>query len=275
MRFIGLRLSSSRAVQALAISFATVSIALQPDADASLGQDSSHPVVRASVPFVPHAGQWDRRAAFAARTFAGTLFVTTDGQLVYRLQGMPATRAANIAASRNVRQRHSRQMPKRTADWVLTETFIDSHRQPMHVVPRNGVRATGHLGHFLGFDERRRQRGVDTFERVNLGEVFPGIDIQLRATGGNVEKIFTVAAGSNPGQIALRIGGATQLELGVEGELIVYIGNRALIYAPPVAFQEDLHGDVHYVPVRYILDGRQYRFAVSDFEPTQPLVIRC
>ena len=29
------------------------------------------------VQFVPNAGQWDSRAAFAAHTFAGTLFVTT------------------------------------------------------------------------------------------------------------------------------------------------------------------------------------------------------
>ncbi|MBK9608824.1 MAG: hypothetical protein IPO58_21200 [Betaproteobacteria bacterium] len=40
-----------------------------------------------TVPFVPNAGQWDARAAFAARTFAGTLFVTTAGQLVYSLPG--------------------------------------------------------------------------------------------------------------------------------------------------------------------------------------------
>ena len=42
-----------------------------------------------SVPFVPNAGQWDARAAFAARTFAGTVFVTTEGQIVYSLPGKP------------------------------------------------------------------------------------------------------------------------------------------------------------------------------------------
>ena len=40
---------------------------------------------RATVPFVVNAGQWDKRAAFAAQTFAGTVFVTTDGALVYSL----------------------------------------------------------------------------------------------------------------------------------------------------------------------------------------------
>jgi hypothetical protein len=39
------------------------------------------------VPFVQNAGQWDKRAAFAAQTFAGTMFVITDGRLVHRLPG--------------------------------------------------------------------------------------------------------------------------------------------------------------------------------------------
>ncbi len=44
---------------------------------------------RATVPFVANAGQWDARAAFAAQTFAGTVFVTKQGELVYSLPGKP------------------------------------------------------------------------------------------------------------------------------------------------------------------------------------------
>ena len=32
-----------------------------------------------AVPFVPNAGQWGERAAFAAQTFAGKLYVTQQG----------------------------------------------------------------------------------------------------------------------------------------------------------------------------------------------------
>jgi hypothetical protein len=46
-------------------------------------------IAERSVPFVPNAGQWDARAAFAAQTFAGTLFVTKQGELVYSLPGKP------------------------------------------------------------------------------------------------------------------------------------------------------------------------------------------
>ena len=50
-----------------------------------------------SVPFVPNAGQWDARAAFAAQTFAGTLFVTQQGELVYSLPGRPLP-GSNVGA---------------------------------------------------------------------------------------------------------------------------------------------------------------------------------
>ncbi len=51
------------------------------------------------VPFVPNAGQWDEQAAFAAKTFAGMLFVTTEGKLVYRLPGRGALDADGRAAA--------------------------------------------------------------------------------------------------------------------------------------------------------------------------------
>src|SRR6478672_3132295 len=61
----------------------------------------------ASVPFVPNNGQWDSRAAFAAQTFAGTLFVTTEGKLVYSLPGNPvAGNAVEIAPIGNPGRRH-------------------------------------------------------------------------------------------------------------------------------------------------------------------------
>lgn len=52
---------------------------------------------RATVPFVVNAGQWDSRAAFAAQTFAGTVFVTKKGELIYSLPGKPIPDDASAA----------------------------------------------------------------------------------------------------------------------------------------------------------------------------------
>ena len=54
-----------------------------------------------AVPFVPNAGQWDSRAAFAAQTFAGMLCVTKQGELVYSLTGKPIATDADGKDSRS------------------------------------------------------------------------------------------------------------------------------------------------------------------------------
>ncbi|MBK7473239.1 MAG: hypothetical protein IPI73_24045 [Betaproteobacteria bacterium] len=36
---------------------------------------------------VPNAGQWNEQVSFAAQTFAGTVFLITDGKLVFSLPG--------------------------------------------------------------------------------------------------------------------------------------------------------------------------------------------
>jgi len=51
----------------------------------SVSSGSADSIARLSIPFVPNRGQTDNRVAYLARTFAGTLFVTLDGEIVYSL----------------------------------------------------------------------------------------------------------------------------------------------------------------------------------------------
>src|SRR5258706_7928448 len=103
--------------------------AMTPDSDPDLSR-VRHRLTAMSVPFVPNAGQWDARAAFAAQTFAGTLFVTTDGQLVYSLPGReiddatmnPAENGPPIRATSTTNPAHLSRIRTRGPGGVLTET---------------------------------------------------------------------------------------------------------------------------------------------------------
>ncbi|MBP8297247.1 MAG: hypothetical protein KAX84_14130, partial [Burkholderiales bacterium] len=173
-----------------------------------------------SVPFVPNAGQWDARAAFAARTLAGTLFVTTEGKLVYSLP--PAAAPAETSNGRA---------------WALTETFVSAAGHALHATPGGDRPGASQVSYFTGGDAKRHRAGIGTYERVDLGQVFEGVSVQLRATGANVEKIFTVAPRQDPRQIHVRLEGATRLEVGGQGELIAHTGNGPVTYTAPIAFQ--------------------------------------
>ena len=246
-------------------------ILLQAPARAVIDAGVRQAIAQAAVPFAPNAGQWDKSAAFAARTFAGTLFVTTTGALVYSLPGKPVAVAADGPGRPGGRHPAGRTTP----GWVLTETFVDADQGAIRVAPQGQRPGAAQVSYFTGDTAVEERRALDTYERVGLGEVFPGIDVQLRATGTNVEKIFTVAAGQDPGRIRLAIGGATRVELGARGELIAHTGNGPLAYTAPVAFQEDAQGNRQAVDVRYVLDARtaQYGFALARYDTTRPLVI--
>ena len=248
----------------------TLSLCALADTRAAVGPSLAEKMATARVPFVPNQGQWDRPAAFAAPTFAGTLFVTTDGKLVYNLPGKSIGDTGDTSPDAGLSRVRDRR-PKasgRTAGWVLTETFISADRKAIRATPTGDQPAATTASYFIGNDETRHQRGLETFGRIDLGEVFRGVNVQLRATGANVEKIFTVAPHQDPNQIRIEIGGATKLAVGRQGELIAETDNGPVTYTAPVAFQEDPRGNRQPVAVRYVLDspGNQYRFALARYD---------
>jgi hypothetical protein len=232
------------------------------------------------APFVSNAGQWDSRAAFAAHTFGGVLFVTTDGQLIYRLRGKAGEDAriglvGQSTAHHAALEHGARPLASARRDWVLTETLIDTGNRPLRIEPVGNGLQQGKASYAIGDDASRHRDGLPTFEWVNLGEVYPGIDVRLRAKAANVEKIFTVAPQRDPAAIRIRVDGAQQLEIGAQGELIAHTGNGPVRFTAPIAYQEDASGRPRHVAVRYALDSpnRIYRFEVADYDASVPLII--
>ena len=242
-----------------------------------------------SVPFVANAGQWNARAAFAAQTFAGTLFVTKQGELVYSLPGKPLgagteSVGADSAALGSREATPSRRLPKpseRSPGWALTETLVDSkgHVRPMHEstlkAPAGYRPMEGKVSYAIGNDAAKHTNNLNTYERVNLGDMYPGINVQLRATGSNVEKIFTVAPQQDPKQINIAVAGADKLEIGDSGELIAVTGNGPVTFTAPIAFQENAAGERVAVAVSYALNanGQRYGFTLGEYDRAQALVI--
>ncbi len=225
------------------------------------------------VPFIPNGGQWDEQAAFAAHTFAGTLFVTTEGKLVYSLPGKSKLKPkADI--SDHVDKHARKEAPERTPGWVLTETFIGANHKPLAAKPAGYLPAQAKASYMVGATSRHT-RPLDSFERLRLGEVFKGVEVELRATGSNVEKIFTVKPHQDPNTIRLQLTGAKKLALGKTGELIAHTDNGPVTYTAPVAYQEDASGKRSDVKVVYALNTatKSYAFTVGEYDPDRALVI--
>ncbi len=72
---------------------------------------------------------------------------------------------------------------------------------------RGEGRAETRVNYFKGNDPEKWKTDVSTYDMVNLGEVYEGIDLKLKAYGDNVEKLFCVKPGADPEQIKVGLSG--------------------------------------------------------------------
>ena len=235
-----------------------------------------------AVPFEANQGQFAPEVAFAARTFAGTLFVTKDGRIVHALAGKPeqkkdAEQRADaqksnevIAADYKLDDRTSKLSARRGPGWALVESLQGAGE----LKPAGSQSSSTSVSRFAGGAKPNQTSNIATFDRVLLGEAWPGVSVELAARGSNVEKLFTVAPGTNPNKIRMGVAGAKRLRLGDDGSLIATTGNGDIDFTPPVAFQ-NIGGKRYTVPISYVLlAGNGYRFEVSGvYDHSQPLVI--
>src|SRR5207249_4817917 len=154
-----------------------------------------------------------------------------------------------------------------SAGWSLTETPVGGKASPM-----GSQRAYTRVSYFVGNDPSRWRSSLDTFERVSLGEVWPGIRLELRARGKNVEKLFRVEPSGDPSRIRIRVSGGRSLRINAEGALVMETNLGDVTFTPPLAFQE-WQGVRHPVQVAYRLRGKEYGFRLGDHDPALPVLI--
>jgi len=198
-----------------------------------------------SLPFIANAGQTDPSVGFYAQTFAGTVYVTRQGELVYSLPpAKPGERG-----------------------WTLVERFKDGKAQAA------GLNANAsQVSYIKDQHGKAMTQTAQTFGSVALGEVFPGVKVELRAHGKNVEKIYTLSPGADPARIRMDVAGTDALSLDQDGNLLAATANGPVKFSAPVAWQEK-DGARMPVKVSYALDGKQYGYALGDYDHGLAVVI--
>ena len=208
----------------------------------------SIPTSHMRIPFIANEGQEHKDVRFYAQTYWGTVFVTHTGHIVYSL---PAT--SDVSEDRSV---------------ALGERLLGRKRQRVEGV----MPATAVISYFVGDDPADWRTGITTYHRVDLGEVYEGIQLQLEAHGNNVEKIFIVEPGAQPTDIRMQVDGVEHLTINATGELEAHTRSGLATFTRPVAYQEDTRG-VRNIEVAYQVHGNEYGFSVGDYDRQIPLII--
>jgi hypothetical protein len=219
--------------------------------------------------WVENHGQWDEGAAFSAPGYFGITWVTKDGELRHVLNKREDCEK-NEKDSREPRALGKLSgKPCPAQSWVVSERWVGGEVQGLRGEEGLGTK----VSYFLGNDPQKHRSALPTYRYLSLGEVWPGVEVRLKASQKTVEKLFHVAPGADLGKVQVEMRGVQGLRLTEEGRIVVETGLGEVAFSEPVAWQER---DGEKVPVKaaYRLVGKnRYGFAVQGADPSLPLVI--
>lgn len=128
--------------------------------------------------------------------------------------------------------------------------------------------------YFLGNDSSKWQRGVPLFSRVQVSDVYPGVQVVYYANqSAQLEYDFLLQPAAQPEQVRFRVEGADRVQVSGAGNLSLKIGPEEIQQHKPVAYQEK-GGVRQEVAANYHLnaDGT-VGFQLGEYDHTLPLVI--
>jgi hypothetical protein len=143
---------------------------------------------------------------------------------------------------------------------------FDGANPAAHIEGAQLLRSTTNL--YFGNDSSKWRRAVANYGRVQVQELYRGIDLAYYGNGGKLEYDLTVNPGADPQRIRLRLDGR-DVRLNRHGDLVA-----ELIQKRPVAYQIDADGSQRLVRTSYRknADG-SYGFQLGAYDHLRALVI--
>src|SRR3990170_1591630 len=254
---------------------------------------------RLQMPFVANEGQIDGHVSFYAKTFGGTVFVTKKGEIVYSLpmnsweSGVENSETQGEGSGNEIRSsenkaRNQKLNPKsNTTGIALKEEIVGAQVRTVQGEQPSVTK----VNYLKGNDPSQWKTNISTYNEVNLGDVYEGIGLRLKAYGNNVEKIFCIKPGAHPDQINVQIHGVKSLKVNEKGLLEVDTELGPVSFTKPIAYQE-IDGKRVDVEAEYVIHDqcplpvtnkqmdtdtrhafRTYTFNVASYDKTKNLVI--
>jgi hypothetical protein len=205
--------------------------------------------------FVPEEVSPSGAAGFVVRGRETSIWLSQT-VLAYRLHG-PADGTSNGA----------------TKSWVVALDLVGA--TPGQLVGENPLPTK--VSYFKGPKERWRT-GLPSYGSVRYREPWPGVDLVVSGTAGELESTFVVRPGANASAIRLAYRGASAVRLEADGSLVVDTPRGEIREQAPFAYQ-DVDGRRVEVAAAFELEeasdaGRHaYRFRLGEYDRTRELVV--
>ena len=165
-----------------------------------------------------------------------------------------------------------------TYDGITYILLNNSHAVKEHFVGSNNVSVKGTnksktiVNYFKGNDKNKWKKNISTYNQLYYADLYPNIDLTLKAYGKNFEKIFKVKPSGDPNDIRFLIEGANSLKINKKGELEIVTNDGILKMTAPIAYQI-INGKRVNVSVNYFVNGSYYGFKVGNYNKAYDMTI--
>ncbi len=206
----------------------------------------------------------------------------------YSLALSPTTATLAFSSSKSKDDKHDAAsgLPTTRNDQLTTDTL---QMQLVGANPTARIEGVDQLeaqtNYLLGNDPAKWRVSVKNYAKVKCANVYEGIDMLYYGNRRDLEYDFKLAPGADYQSIALAFDGAKQMRLDANGDLVLSTANGEVRQPKPVAYQE-INGTRRDVACHYVFvneskaapqmnpkAGQQIRFALGDYDKSQPLII--
>ncbi len=202
---------------------------------------------KAKIPWIKNTGQFPAEIEFSSKSFLADIYIDKYRGINYLL---PVDGNAPL---------------------LVKESFISS------VLPTEKIIGEGKANTSINyFKNGVNFTNIPTFNSLQLGEIWDGIEVRLVSTNNNFEKIFILKPDANVEDITIKITGTKDLCITSTEELQMDLDNRAIAFTRPIAWQ-DINGKRKDVDVFYrIYQGTKdlfYGFELGSYNTNYPVII--
>jgi hypothetical protein len=132
---------------------------------------------------------------------------------------------------------------------------------------------SGKLNYLIGNDPSQWRTELPVFSKVQVDEVYPGVNLVYYGNQNQLEYDFVIAPHTRPESIALHFDGADKIEINKDGELVLSLGSDEIRFHRPVIYQE-VRGARQSISGGYQFeDARTVTFSVGQYDSNLPLII--
>ena len=243
----------------------------QPAAPLSSAQqeDLKRAYGRLPLAFEANQGQTSPEVRYLAHGQGYQLFLTGQEAVLRLSHGSTAGTKSVKGASRLAARTHGK--PNITVETSVLRMHFDGANPVAKIA--GAKLQSGKTNYFIGNDPKKWHTDIPSYEAVRYHGIYPGVDLLFYGREQRLEYDFVVAPGADPRAIALSLAGARKLEINSRGDVVVNVAGGKIELQKPVIYQE-LNGDRREIAGQYsIVNDRQIRFLVAEYDQTQPLTI--